>query len=440
MPRAQQLGRYHLLDRIAFGGMAEIYRAKTFDERGEQHIVAVKRVLGHLAEDDDFVQMLVDEAKICGTLRHPNIAAIYEFARSGEDYFIAMEYVDGKDSRTILDRCRQLGRTIPAQHCGYIAWQVAEALEAAHTQHDGLGRAMRIIHRDISPSNLLCSYTGEVKLCDFGIAKATLSRVQTKTGVIKGKVKYMSPEQAMGRKLDHRSDLFSLGTVLYELLTGHAPFQAPSEMELLFRVRDAKYRPLHELLPTVPNRLEAVVERALQRARSARFQSAREMGDALRGFLTHDAPRYKRSHMGRFLRDLFAEEIEHELRRMEAYVVHPGDATQVGENLIADVLGPDAMFRRFSPVAGDFHASPTQLPTRAFPRIEDNKLPTGRDMHTIETVILDRNRAPTRASGRPRRRILDAAFHQADTKIIRVRESDARSTSSPRTPSRPRKP
>src|SRR5262245_4027671 len=274
--------------------MAEIYRAKTFDERGEQHIVAVKRVLGHLAEDDDFVQMLVDEAKICGTLRHPNIAAIYEFARSGEDYFIAMEYVDGKDSRTILDRCRQLGRTIPAQHCGYIAWQVAEALEAAHTQHDGLGRAMRIIHRDISPSNLLCSYTGEVKLCDFGIAKATLSRVQTKTGVIKGKVKYMSPEQAMGRKLDHRSDVFSLGSVLYEMLTKTPPFTAVNEMDLLIKVRDAKYRHIRELEPEVPPALEAIVDRALARSRAARFQTADEVRLALKGFLADYVPNYSR--------------------------------------------------------------------------------------------------------------------------------------------------
>ena len=213
MRRAQQLGRYHLLDRIAFGGMAEIYRAKTFDAQGQPHLVAVKRVLAHLAEDDDFIQMLVDEAKIASVLRHGNIARVYEFARAHGEYFIAMEHVDGKDMRTVLERCRTKKKPIPPEHAAYICAEVGAALHAAHSAVDSRGRPLRIIHRDVSPSNIICSYAGEVKLCDFGIAKATLSRVTTKTGVIKGKVKYMSPEQALGRKLDHRSDVFSLGSV-----------------------------------------------------------------------------------------------------------------------------------------------------------------------------------------------------------------------------------
>jgi len=250
--RAQQLGRYHLLDRIAFGGMAEIYRAKTFDAHGQAHLVAVKRVLAHLAEDDDFIQMLVDEAKIASVLRHGSIARVYEFARAHGEYFIAMEHVDGKDMRTVLERCRTKKRPIPAEHAAYIAAEAASALHAAHSAVDSRGRPLRIIHRDVSPSNIICSYAGEVKLCDFGIAKATLSRVQTKTGVIKGKVKYMSPEQALGRKLDHRSDVFSLGSCLYEMLTRIPPFTASNEMDLLIKVRDAKYRPVSELTPGLP--------------------------------------------------------------------------------------------------------------------------------------------------------------------------------------------
>src|SRR5215475_11261332 len=163
MPYAQQLGRYQLLDRIAFGGMAEIFRAKTFDSEGRAHLVAVKRVLNHLTTDDDFLRMLVDEAKITATLSHENIARVYEFGHEGEDYFIAMEYVDGKDVRTLLDRHRAQQKAIPPEHVAWIAMEVAHALHAAHTQKDGAGRPLHIVHRDVSPSNVLLSYRGEVK-------------------------------------------------------------------------------------------------------------------------------------------------------------------------------------------------------------------------------------------------------------------------------------
>src|SRR6185369_2726632 len=189
MPFAQQLGRYQLLDRLAFGGMAEIFRAKTFDSQGNAHLVAVKKVLGHLTSDDEFIKMLVDEAKVTALLRHENIARVYEFAHTDDEYFLAMEYVDGKDVRTLLERHRIKKKPIPPEHVAWIIAEVATALNAAHTQIDQNGRPLEIVHRDVSPSNVLCSYNGEVKLCDFGIAKATLTRVQTKTGVIKGKVK-----------------------------------------------------------------------------------------------------------------------------------------------------------------------------------------------------------------------------------------------------------
>src|SRR5688572_10249282 len=287
--------------------MAEIYRAKTFDNEGIAHMVAVKRVLAHLVEDDDFIQMLVDEAKIASLLRHHNVAQVYEFARAQGEYFIAMEYVDGKDVRTILERCRQKLTPIPPQHAAWIASEVAAALHAAHSLLGQNGQSLRIVHRDVSPSNVICAYTGEVKLCDFGIAKATLSRVQTKTGVIKGKVKYMSPEQAMGRKLDHRSDVYSLGSVLYEMLTKYPPFTAPNEMDLLIKVRDAKYRPIREVEPDVPPELERIVDRALMRSRTARFQTAEELSVALKAFLADFMPGYSRSYLGRYLRKMFDE-------------------------------------------------------------------------------------------------------------------------------------
>lgn len=356
--------------------MAEIYRAKTFDSSGHAHLVAVKRVLAHLAEDDDFIQMLVDEAKIAGLLRHPNVARVYEFARAHGEYFIAMEHVDGKDLRAILERCRQNKRPVPPNHAAYVGAEMAAALHAAHSARDEKGQSLSIVHRDVSPSNIICSYIGEVKLCDFGIAKATLSKVQTRTGVIKGKVKYMSPEQALGRKLDHRSDIFSLGSVLYEMLTRVPPFTASNEMDLLIKVRDAKYRRISDIVPNVPRELEKITEKCLARSRANRFQSANEVHDALRSFLQAEMPNYSRSHLGRYVRKHFAAEIERELRMLEEYVVTAEPSDDVGENLISHVLGPDAEFSRFSPHANRTHVEDSEVQTDVREEEEATQLPT----------------------------------------------------------------
>ncbi len=400
--RAQQLGRYHLLDRIAFGGMAEIYRAKTFDAHGHAHLVAVKRVLAHLAEDDDFIQMLVDEAKIASLLRHPSIARVYEFARAQGEYFIAMEHVDGKDTRTILERCRQKKKPMPPEHAAYVAAEVASALHSAHTAVDARRRPLRIVHRDVSPSNIIISYTGEVKLCDFGIAKATLSKVNTKTGVIKGKVKYMSPEQALGRKLDHRSDVFSLGSCLYEMLTRVPPFTASNEMDLLIKVRDAKYRPISELVPSTPPEIEAIADKALTRSRAQRYQTAAEVEADLRAFLRRYVPNYSRSHLGRYVRKAFAAEIERELRMLEEYVVADEVSDDVGENLIASPRSPSEPDFAAAPVP--FQPRPTGTHAAAPDDFADGEshttVPRGEppalraatdvpDLHAANTVILD---------------------------------------------------
>jgi serine/threonine protein kinase len=408
--RAQQLGRYHLLDRIAFGGMAEIYRAKTFDGHGQPHLVAVKRVLAHLAEDDDFIQMLVDEAKIASVLRHLNIARVYEFARAHGEYFIAMEHVDGKDMRTVLERCRTKKKPVPPEHAAHVAAEVGAALHAAHSAIDSRGRPLRIIHRDVSPSNIICSYAGEVKLCDFGIAKATLSRVTTKTGVIKGKVKYMSPEQALGRKLDHRSDVFSLGSCLYEMLTRIPPFTATNEMDLLIKVRDAKYRPVNEMMPGVPPELEAITDKCLTRSRANRYQTAADAETDLRAFLRKFMPNYSRSHLGRFIRKMFAVEIERELRMLEEYVLGEDVSDDLGESLMA-------RDESFEPPEVPFQPKPTQVSIQAVPESANDftgdsahltvpKAERPSDIHAANTVILQPGRGrtpPPRPTGPPAR-------------------------------------
>ncbi|HET9625426.1 MAG TPA: serine/threonine-protein kinase, partial [Kofleriaceae bacterium] len=234
------------------------------------------------------------------------------------------------------------------EHAAYVAAEVAAALHAAHTAADSKRRPLRIVHRDVSPSNIIASYTGEVKLCDFGIAKATLSRVTTKTGVIKGKVKYMSPEQALGRKLDHRSDVFSLGSCLYEMLTRVPPFTASNEMDLLIKVRDAKYRPVSELTPGIPPELEQITDKCLTRSRANRYQTAAEAEGDLRAFLRKFMPNYSRSHLGRFIRKMFATEIERELRMLEEYVLDEDVSDDLGESLMArdeDFEPPEVPFQ-----------------------------------------------------------------------------------------------
>ena len=385
--------------------MAEIYRAKTFDGNGQPHLVAVKRVLAHLAEDDDFIQMLVDEAKIASLLRHLNIARVYEFARAHGEYFIAMEHVDGKDIRTVLERCRTKKKPIPPEHAAYVAAEVASALHAAHSAIDARGRPLRIIHRDVSPSNIICSYAGEVKLCDFGIAKATLSKVTTKTGVIKGKVKYMSPEQALGRKLDHRSDVFSLGSCLYEMLTRIPPFTATNEMDLLIKVRDAKYRPVGEMTPGVPPELEAIADKCLTRSRANRYQTAAEAEADLRTFLRKFMPNYSRSHLGRFIRKMFATEIERELRMLEEYVLDAEVSDDVGESLMA-------RDESFEPPDVPFQPKPTSISILAIPDSANEfsesahttmpKTEPRDDVHGAHTMILQTGRG--RTAPRPARR------------------------------------
>jgi eukaryotic-like serine/threonine-protein kinase len=236
-----------------------------------------------------------------------------------------------------------------------------------------------------------------VKLCDFGIAKATLSRVNTKTGVIKGKVKYMSPEQALGRKLDHRSDIFSLGACLYEMLTRVPPFTASNEMDLLIKVRDAKYRPISDLVPSVPPELEAIADKCLTRSRAHRYQTAAEVENDLRTFLRKYVPTYSRSHLGRYVRKTFAQEIERELRMLEEFVLADDVSDDLGENLIPaseDVPPPEV----------PFHPKPTQTVLPAAPPgaadfadgSSQTTLPTQQrdfdDLHGAETRIIDDTR------------------------------------------------
>ncbi|HET8646912.1 MAG TPA: serine/threonine-protein kinase, partial [Vicinamibacteria bacterium] len=236
-------GPYRLLRRIAVGGMAEVFRAKRTGVEGFEKVVAVKRILPHLSDNKEFVDMFIDEAKMVAGLMHPNIVQIFDLGKIDRTYFIAMDYVHGRDLRSIMRRAREKGLRIPLDLSLLIVGRVCSALEFAHRKKDERGVPMQIVHRDVSPQNILISFEGEVRLTDFGIAKAATKATITDAGALRGKLLYMSPEQAWGKPMDRRSDVFSLGIVFYEMVTDQKPFLASSERSILETVRECKVVP-----------------------------------------------------------------------------------------------------------------------------------------------------------------------------------------------------
>src|SRR4029450_2271011 len=211
-------GKYFLIEKLATGGMAEIYKAKNFGVDGFEKLLAIKRILPHCSSDKEFITMLIDEAKLSVALSHTNIAQVFDLGKVGTDYFISMEFVDGINLRELMNRAKETGAQLPEDISVYIVSEICKGLDYAHAKKDTDGNPLNIVHRDISPQNILISYEGEVKIVDFGIAKAATKAHVTQHGALKGKLLYMSPEQAWGKALDKRTDNFSLGVVLYEML------------------------------------------------------------------------------------------------------------------------------------------------------------------------------------------------------------------------------
>jgi len=299
-------GPYRLLERVAAGGMAEVFRAKRSGVEGFEKVVAVKRILPHLSDNKEFVEMFIDEAKMVAGLSHPNIVQIFDLGRIEKTYFIAMEYVHGRDLRTILKRSKEKGLRIPLDLSVLVISKVCSALEYAHRKKDEGGQPLKIVHRDISPQNILISFEGEVKLTDFGIAKATSKATDTDRGALRGKLLYMSPEQASGQALDKRSDVFSLGVVFYEVITDAKPFLGTSEKGILEMVRQCRVEPPRSLNPRVGEKLERVMMKALEKDPEARYQDASEMYRDLERVL-HERQPPASTELARFMEVLFEE-------------------------------------------------------------------------------------------------------------------------------------
>jgi TonB family protein len=308
LPGGTPFGQYELIEPIATGGMAEVFRARMKGVEGFQKIVAIKRILAHLTDNDEFVTMFVDEAKLAAQLQHPNIIHIYDLGKIDRSYYIAMEYIDGKDLRSILRTLGDKKARLPLGLALFIGSHLAAALDYAHRKKDLQGTAMALVHRDVSPQNVLISYDGDIKLCDFGIAKAASKASHTRAGALKGKLQYMSPEQAWGKDIDHRSDIFSLGLVIYEMLSGRKGFVGDSELSILEQVRSPRLVPLRDIDPSIPPEVERVVMKALKEDRGERYQTAADMASDLGAILQSIRPAPGAPELGAFLADLVGHE------------------------------------------------------------------------------------------------------------------------------------
>ncbi|NNC21919.1 protein kinase [Corallococcus exiguus] len=310
-------GRYELVSWLGRGGMAETWRAQLVGDAGVTKPVLIKKVLPEYANDEAFISMFISEARISATLSHGNVAQVFDFGRVDGEYFLAMEFVDGQPLHRVLKRALKsdLG-ALPVPVAVFIAMEMCRGLHYAHTRTNSSGQPLGIVHRDISPDNVLLGYEGQVKIVDFGIAKAQLIRgFKTAPGVVKGKYLFFSPEQARGEDVDARTDVWATGVVLYELLCGKLPVEGPPHV-VMMRVGRGEIPAPSVLRPDLPRELNDIVMKALTPDREHRFESSHAFGDALAGFLYSNFPRFSAMTIAHLLRVLFRGDLAQEGREM----------------------------------------------------------------------------------------------------------------------------
>ena len=310
----QPFGKYQLLQRIATGGMAEIYRARSQGAAGVTKPVVIKKILPAYASNKGFVTMFINEAKIAMGLSHGNIAQVFDFGEVNGEYFISMEWVNGQTLSKVMRRAQDIGIPyLPVSFALMIAMEISKGLQYAHTQLDEKGRPLNIIHRDISPQNIILSYEGQVKIVDFGIARATNIERQTQTGLVKGKYFYFAPEQARGKELDARIDIFSAGIVMYEMLCGRRPFEGKM-LDVMAKIVRGEFPRPRALNPAIPENVEKIILTALATDRTQRYATAQLLYDALAGHLYTEEKTFSADSLSRLMMYLFQRELSVEGR------------------------------------------------------------------------------------------------------------------------------
>jgi serine/threonine protein kinase len=307
-------GRYELLKRLAGGGMGEVYLARQRGIDGFQKLLVIKTLLPHLCEDEEFITMFKDEARVTAQLIHPNICQVFEFEQVGGIFYMCMEYLRGEDLRRLWKACEQRGTPLRVPLICRIVADAAAGLDFAHSLRDSRGEPYNIVHRDISPQNILVTFEGGVKVIDFGVAKAAGRAQHTRTGALKGKYSYMSPEQVSGANIDGRSDIFALGIVLHELLTGRRLFKADSDVQTLARVRECNVPPPSRLNPQLPQGVDQIVLKALAKDPEDRYHTAQEFRLALEDWLIQGRMSASSAHLAEFLKQIYAERLQKEAK------------------------------------------------------------------------------------------------------------------------------
>jgi serine/threonine-protein kinase len=310
--RVKQFGKYHLLEKIGSGGMAEIFKAVIQGAGDFQKVLVIKRVLVAYSKDPVFVKMFLEEAKITAPLQHANIVSIFEFDEVDGQYYLAMEFVNGRDLQRVMARTNRLNRALPEDIVMYMVGEVCKALWYAYNARDNHGNPLKIIHRDVSPSNVIVSFDGEVKVTDFGVAKAATSTADSGGG-LKGKLGYMSPEQVVGREVDHRSDIFALGIILFECLTLKRLFLGRTDLQTLINVRDADVDRRLAKHPEIPQAIADILRRALSKDPERRYKCSMDMLSDIQDYLFAKGRRIGQEQVAALMRDLFAQEAEQEI-------------------------------------------------------------------------------------------------------------------------------
>ncbi len=308
-----KLGKYTLLHKIATGGMAEIFLAKQEGPAGFEKIVVIKRILPHLAEDENFVTMFLNEARLAALLNHPNVVSIFDLGEHDGSYFIAMEYIHGRSLDKILAQSKKKNIDIPLEITARIIADACIGLDYAHKYQSSDGTPLNLVHRDVSPQNIIVSFDGLVKVVDFGVAKAATNTGKTQTGAVKGKYGYMSPEQIAGAHLDARSDVFALGVVLYELALGKHPFGDDTNLLAITAILNEAPPAPTEIVPGFPGTMEEIIFRALEKDRDRRYKDAQELQTDLERFIRSIGKYVTAREVAEFMRGLFGEEAEENL-------------------------------------------------------------------------------------------------------------------------------